>query len=78
MCDVMKQNELELANDFKILPNKADDFFVTYCFCNPLTDLIFGTNCPNSMGSVAKVALQMTNTINQKNQKLDWLQTHFA
>ena len=33
ICDVIKQNESELANtDFKIYPNKTDNFFVSYCF----------------------------------------------
>ena len=33
ICDVIKQNELELANtDFQ---NKTNNFFVSSCFCNP-------------------------------------------
>ena len=44
ICDVTKQNELELANNvFRIEPNKADNFFVSYCFCNPPTACVFGT-----------------------------------
>ena len=51
ICDVIKQNELELANtNYKIKPNKADSFFVSYCFCNLSTFCIFGTNCPISEG----------------------------
>ena len=33
MSDVIKQNELEIANtDFKKKPSKAESFFVSYCF----------------------------------------------
>ena len=33
---------------------KADNFFVSCCFCNPSTACIFGTNWPISVGSVVK------------------------
>ena len=57
ICDVIKQNELELANiDFQIWPNRGDKFFVSCCFCTPSTACIFGTNWPISVGSVVKVS----------------------
>ena len=50
---MIKQNELELANtDFKIKLNKANNFFVSYCFCNPSTACIVGTNQPIPIKSV--------------------------
>ena len=42
--DVIKQNELKFQNtDFKIYI-KANSFFVSDCFCNPLAVQTFGTN----------------------------------
>ena len=38
----------------KIQPNKADSFFVSYCFGKPSIAVIFGTNWPNSIGSVER------------------------
>ena len=44
-CEVIKQNQLELGNiDFKIEPNKAENVFVSYCFWDPSTAHIIGTN----------------------------------
>ena len=51
ICDAIKQNESELANiDFKIWPNKADNFFVFYNFCNYSKCYFSRTNCPIFMG----------------------------
>ena len=55
ICGVIKQTESEFANtDFKIQPNKTDNIFASYCFCNTSNALIFGTNWPISMGPVVK------------------------
>ena len=71
ICDVIKQNESEPANtDFKIQPNKADNFFVSYCFCNPSTACSFGTIQPISMGSVVQGSF--ANSVNQKNENWIW------
>ena len=52
---MVKQNESEHPNTaFKIEPNKADNFFVSNCFCNPSTASMFATNWPISVGSVVK------------------------
>ena len=51
ICDVIKQNESELANTvFKIQLIKAIVSFVSYCLFSPSTVCIFGTNCPISGG----------------------------
>ena len=50
ICDVIKQNESELANTvLKIQPNIANSFFYS-CLFNPSTVCIFGTNVPISVG----------------------------
>ena len=48
----------ELPNtDFKmIVKNKADGFFVSYCFCNPSTTCICGINWSISIRSVVKIS----------------------
>ena len=38
----------------RLLPNKADNFFLSYCFCNPSTAHIFGANWSTSMRPVVK------------------------
>ena len=50
-CDQAKWRKLELVNtDYKIKPNKSDNFFVSYCFYNLSAACIFVTNWPMSMG----------------------------
>ena len=55
ICDVIKKNESEFQSIvFKMYPNITDNFFVSYCFYNPLNACIFGTNRPITVGSVIK------------------------
>ena len=58
ICDVIKQNKLELANtNYKIKPNKADSFFVSYCFCKPINFLYFWNQLPNLRGGFTNIKL---------------------
>ena len=51
---------------------KGSNFFVSYCFYNPSTVCIFGTNWPLSIGFVAKGSFENDVTINQKNENWIW------
>ena len=69
---MIKQNELELANtDCKIESNRADNFFVCYCFCHPSIARIFGINWPISMGSVVKDSF--ANDVHNQSENANWI-----
>ena len=70
-CDVIKQNELELANTvFKIQPNKADSFFCFLLFVQSFNCLYLWNQLPNLCGVFTKLKPQQyPNRKCQKNQK---------
>ena len=81
ICDVIKQNELELANTvFKIQPNKADSFFCFLLFVQSLNCLYLWNQFSNLCGVFIKLKpKQYPNRKCPKNQNhIFRLQTCFA
>ena len=81
MCDVIKQNESELANTvFKIQANKANSFFCFLLLIQSFNCLYLWNQLPNRCGVFTKLKPKQYN--NRKCQKtkisICWLQTHFA
>ena len=82
ICDVIKQNESELANTvFKIQQNKADSFFCFLLFVQSLNCLYLSNQLLNLCGVFTKLKPKQLypNRKCQKTKKhIFWHQTHFA
>ena len=80
-CDVIKQNELQLANTvFKIQPNKADSFFCSLLFVQSVNCLYLWNQLPNLCGVFTKLKpKQYPNRNCQKTKNHIYRhQTHFV
>ena len=81
ICDVIKQNESELANTvFQIQPNKAYSFFCFLLFLQSFNCLYILNQLPNLFRVFNKLKpIQYPSRKCQKNKiHIFWLQTHFA
>ena len=59
ICNVIKQNESECANiDFEKWLIKSKNFMCFYCFAEPSTACISGTNQPIFMGLATKCGIE--------------------
>ena len=78
ICDVIKQNESELANTvFKIQPNKADSLFCFLLFVQSFNCLYRWNPIDQSLWGFHQIKAHTIENA-KKPKIIFWLQTHFA